>query len=117
MRTLLLCGAVGYVLIIGATPAMAADTYQAAGGKSGMSSANTSPLYEASGSKGENPLFEGPLFEEKSDLRQAPKERSKHSSDASAGKGAEKAAPAASPTNPLYDESGHAAQNPLHESK
>ena len=110
MRTLLLCGAVVGVLTAAGTPAVAAD--EAATGKSGMNSANSTPLSREPATK--------------------------HSSDASAGKGGDKTAPTKSDvgpvkwmapeatskdrmsgaqTNPLYQESDSKGENPLHETK
>lgn len=119
MRILIICGAVVGALSFAETPAVAADTAQAGdvAGKPGPSSAQSNPLYQDAGAKGENPLYEG-----KSDLRQTPRGGPKHSSDASAGKGAEKTAQPSPPTganerdtnqnNPYFQNNGLSGEMP-----
>ncbi len=108
MRILFIGAAVAAALFTGGLPASAADAPaagEAAVGKAGPSSAQNNPLYQDTSGKGENPLYEG-----KSDLRQVPRSGPKHSSDASAGKGAEKTAQPTPPTG--AGEKGAAQHNP-----
>jgi len=108
MHILVIGAAISAALLCGALTATAADAPPSGDpvpGRAGQSAARDNPLYEEPGNAGKNPLFEG-----KSSVRPAPRGGPGHSSDAPAGKDADKATQ--SQTNPYFKNNGQAGEMP-----